>query len=529
VGHSHRAVIQLPSPDYKKSKYAGFVWHRTSWLVLLAALMSLSVVACASDGDDPVDAATPQPGATAGATASGVTSTPDANSNAGSSASTARPTTGVDPDPTADPNSDPVPTPSTPGRGATPVPTQSTGTGSQPDPTPEGKAGDLARIGELVSGIRELSAGGNPNVSLVDKQRIAEELAEDFADPDVLAEIADLDVLLKLQGLIPQDSSLMEIEQALLEGAVVGLYNHETGELLVLVSGEEVSVKEEAVYSHEYAHLIQDANFDLSVLYEDAKGDSEREGALQALVEGEATFIETIYGARTFLAEDLGELLAIDPADLEVLLATPDFLLASISWPYTAGFGFVNSIWQQGGMSALNDVWGDLPETTEQVIHPEKYLTDEYPEAPPALPDMAAILGDGWSVQDDDVLGEAYISLWLEALGTETAVAAQAAAGWGRDGYQLLDGPGDRTAMGLLIEWDDPDTDALQFSAAFEAVLDADAAFTRLEGDDMTIARWDGPGGILAFALDGATGAAGVAVAPSVDEATALLDALVDG
>jgi len=474
--------------------------------------MSLAAVACASDGDDPSDVATPEPGATAGATVSGVASTPEPTSTAGPAEST----------------SDPVPTPSTPGRGATLVPTQSTGTGSQPDPAREGKPGELARIGEVVSGIRELAAGGDPNVSLVDKQRIAEELAEDLADPEVLAEIADLEVLLKLQGLIPQDSSLLEIEQALQERAVVGLYNHETGELLVLGGGEELSVKEEAVYSHEYAHLIQDINFDLSVLFEEAKGDSEREGALQALVEGEATFVESIYGARTFLPEDLDELLAIDPAVLAVLLATPDFLLSALSWPYTAGFGFVNSIWQQGGMSALDDVWANLPETTEQVIHPEKYLADEYPNAPPALPDMVAILGDGWSVQDEDVLGEAYISLWLEALGTETAVAAQAAAGWGRDGYQLLDGPGDEIAMGLLIEWDDPDTDALQFSAAFEAVLDADATFTRLEGGDVTVARWDGPGGALAFALDGMMGAAGVAVAPSMDEATALLDALVD-
>ena len=444
--------------------------------------MSLAAVACASDGNDPGDVATPQPGATAVATVSGVASTRDSTS---------------------------------------------TGTGSQPDPTSEGKPRQLARIGEVVSGIRELSAGSDPNVSLVGKQRIAEELAEDLADPEVLAEIADLEVLLKLQGLVPQDSSLLEIQQALLEGPVVGLYNHETGELLVLGGGEELSVKEEAVYSHEYAHLIQDINFDLSVLFEDAKGDSDRERALEGLAEGEATFVESIYGGRTFLAGELDELLAIDPVVLSVLLATPDFLLSSLRWPYTAGFGFVNSIWQQGGMSALDDIWANLPETTEQVIHPEKYLADEYPNAPPVLPDMVAILGDGWSVQDEDVLGEAYISLWLEALGTETAVAAQAAAGWGRDGYQLLEGPGDEIAMGLLIEWDDPDTDALQFSVAFEAILDADATFTRLEGGDVTVARWSGPGGVLAFALDGATGVAGVAVAPSVDEATALLDTLV--
>ena len=126
------------------------------------------------------------------------------------------------------------------------------------------------------------------------------------------------------------------------------------------------------------------------------------------------------------------------------------------------------------------------------------------------------------------MFGEAIISLWLESRGAETAVAAQAGAGWGRDAYTVLTGPSGASAMGLVIEWDDPGTDALQFSAVLEAVLDADAAFTRLESGDVTISLWDGPGGTLAFALDGSTGAAGVAVAPTLQQATALLSALVD-
>ncbi|MDP6824282.1 MAG: hypothetical protein QF554_13430, partial [Dehalococcoidia bacterium] len=62
----------------------------------------------------------------------------------------------------------------------------------------------------------------------------------------------------------------------------------------------------------------------------------------------------------------------------------------------------------------------------------------------------------------------------------------------------------------------------------FEGVLDADDAFARIEGGDVTVAAWDGPGGALAFALDGTTGAAGVGVAPTAEQAMALLDALVD-
>ena len=44
---------------------------------------------------------------------------------------------------------------------------------------------------------------------------------------------------------------------------------------------------------------------------------------------------------------------------------------------------------------------------------------------------------------------------------------------------------------------------------------------------DVRIIRWGGPGGALAFALDGATEMAAIAVAPSVDEAAVVLDTLV--
>ena len=490
-----------------------------NWFVMLAGLVCLVAIACASDGDSEQDEPIPRasPVETIPAPPPTPIGGPDATPISGAHPeSTALPTALITATP---PNAASEPPSST----TTSIPLSPVAT----VPALTGIAAELARISKLVSEIRELSADGEPNVALVDRDRIAAELAEDLDDPEVLAEIADLEVLLKLLGLIPQDESLLEIERRLLEGAVIGLYNHDTGELLVLGGGEEVSATEESVYSHEYVHLLQDVNFGLGELFDKAEEDSERMSALQALAEGEATFIETIYVARQFTDQDLAELFDIDPDSLAALEAAPDFLRLALQWPYIVGFEFVNSLWRQGGMSALDAAWADLPETTEQIIHPEKYHADEYPESAPSLPDLAAILGAGWDVRDVDVLGEAYIGIWLEALGADRNSALRAADGWGRDGYVLLDGPSGGSALGLLIEWDDPATDALQFSTAIERALDAADDFARLDGGSATIAVWDGPGGVLAFALDETTGAAGVAVAPTLDQATALLNALV--
>ena len=493
------------------------------WLVILAGLVGLVAIACASNAERETGGPTPRAMPTATIPAPTSTPAPAANPEA-------TPISGARTESTATPAASasatpPVATPEPPPATVTAMPTPP----ATSVPVLTGKAAELARINELVSGIRELSSDGEPNVALVDRDRIAAELAEELDDPDVLIEIANLEVLLKLLGLIPQDESLLEIERSLLEGAVVGLYNHETGELLVLADGEELSASAKSVYSHEYAHLLQDVNFGLGDLFENAEQDSERTGALQALAEGEATFIETIYVARQFTDQDRAELFNIDPESLAAFEAAPDFLRLSLQWPYLTGFAFVNSIWQQGGMSALDAVWADLPETTEQIIHPEKYRADEYPESALVLPGLAAILGEGWAVRDVDVFGEAFIGIWLEALGAVRILAAPAADGWGRDGYVLLDGPSGESAMAVLIEWDEPATDALLFSITLEIALDASAGFNNVDGGDETIEMWNGPGGVLAFALDETTGAAGVVVAPTADQATALLNALVGG
>src|SRR3990172_7807253 len=106
------------------------------------------------------------------------------------------------------------------------------------------------------------------------------------------------------------------------------------------------------------------------------------------------------------------------------------------------------------------------PDSTEQILPPEKYAVGEGPVAI-ASPDELGRLGAGWTETLADTLGELTISVWLEpAGGTEDAAAA--AAGWGGDRVTMYEGPDGAWLIVWSTAWDTP-ADAAEFAAAAAA------------------------------------------------------------
>ena len=133
------------------------------------------------------------------------------------------------------------------------------------------------------------------------------------------------------------------------------------------------------------------------------------------------------------------------------------------------GLAFADTLYQQGGWPAVDAAYDRLPESTEQILHPEKYLAEEGPkpvEASVTVDD----LGDGWTERRADSVGELGISVWLES-SAGPAVAAEAAAGWGGDRAVLLEGPDEAWLLSWLTSWDTP-ADAEEFTAAAADLLD---------------------------------------------------------
>jgi len=153
----------------------------------------------------------------------------------------------------------------------------------------------------------------------------------------------------------------------------------------------------------------------------------------------------------------------------------------------------------------LDDLYDDLPRSTEQILHPEKFRAGEEPVTVELPATLASGLGTGWTEAAQDTFGEFQLGVWLRESGITASDASAAAAGWGGDRLAVLDGPDEAWAVVMRSTWDTED-DALAFrQAAGDAVADAAHPATVIaDGRDITV--------VFASAqdvLDRAVGAAG--------------------
>jgi len=135
----------------------------------------------------------------------------------------------------------------------------------------------------------------------------------------------------------------------------------------------------------------------------------------------------------------------------------PPVLRDLLILPYLVGRDLARAVVASGGAEAMIAAWERPPESTEQVLHPEKFLSREAPRPVVPRPDPGAgrLLAQG-------VLGELLLRTLLDQEGE-----APATSGWGGDAWRLWD-TGGPTVLVWKSVWDPPD-DAAEFEAGLRA------------------------------------------------------------
>jgi hypothetical protein len=325
----------------------------------------------------------------------------------------------------------------------------------------------FAEIRGQVVGIRGLQPTAAVEPVTIDEAQLRKNLEAEFDATYTLGQLKDTEDLLISLGLLPGGSSLRTLTLDLQAGQVAGYYSPEKNELFVVNRTGTLGPVDEATYAHEFTHQLQDQHFDLEALGIDSVDQSDRSLARLALVEGDAVSVQTTWMTANLDAREMGELLkaALDPAALEALNSAPAYLRDTAIFPYQDGLAFVTRLLAKGGYPAVDAAFADPPDSTEQILHADKYLTREAPVAvkvPSATPD---VLGAGWTMVGQDTLGELILRTWLTDGGVAATAARTAAAGWGGDRLALYRGPDGKTAVLLRTTWDTPG-DAEDFAAA---------------------------------------------------------------
>jgi hypothetical protein len=352
---------------------------------------------------------------------------------------------------------------------------------------------------------RGLKPSENVDRQLYSPDQLRQKVLDDFLE-DYSAEDSQTDALtLAAFGLLEPDFDLYTFYTDLLSEQIAGFYDQKTKEMVV-VQGEGFGGPERLTYAHEYTHALQDQNYDIENglnFNDDAcDADSERCAAIQALIEGDATLEEYNWFYANGTAEDQSEIMDFyNNLEMPIFDSAPEFLAMDFTFPYEYGYAFVESLYSQGGWGSVDRAYQDLPVSTEQILHPERYPDDK--PIPTSLPDFAGTLGDGWEEIDRGTMGEWYTYLIL-AKGQDTNAqlddteAQTAAEGWGGDAYVVYhNADSGETVMVLQTTWDSTD-EAAEFAAAFR-----DYATGRFGSS--TSDQWQGADGYHTFDLDGDT------------------------
>ncbi|KPJ61841.1 MAG: hypothetical protein AMS15_05675 [Planctomycetes bacterium DG_23] len=293
-------------------------------------------------------------------------------------------------------------------------------------------------------------------------------LAEEMSDEEIKA----AEKTLVKFGLIPHDLDLKETIVELFVENVGGFY-YPKEKRLVLV-GQSPFVYQglwgEVLLAHELTHALTDQHFDLEKFLPSQRGNDDFDLARQAVGEGDATLIMFEYMLRGW-DKDAGqvpglltmlELSAAVPAPA-TLKTLPLVFRENLIFPYARGYHFVSRIKEKDGWDAVNRLYQNPPSSTEEILHPEKFLAGNDRAVKVSLPDLSEILGETYQPLDQNTLGELNIAILLiEFLGAEEA--SKAAVGWAGDEYASYE------AEGILIVWLtlwDTAEDAQEFYSAY--------------------------------------------------------------
>lgn len=329
-----------------------------------------------------------------------------------------------------------------------------------------------ASIEEQVRAIRGLEAKRPVDPKIIDDAGIRKLAAESFRKDNPRELIAANERLLTALGLLEPSASLEDLYVDLLGSQIAGLYSPDDKQLYVVSRSGNLGPSQKVTFAHEYTHALQDQNFDLSGFELDTIGEGDRAIARLSLIEGDATLVMTLWQIDNLTQAELIQMLgeALNPEATRILEEFPPIIVKSLLFPYTSGLNFTQRL-QGRGWEAVNAAFAKPPDSTEQILHPEKYDAGELPVAVDLPADLAARMGDGWSRGLTDRMGEFGLSVWLDEAGDmSTRDAATAAAGWGGDQVVLLDGPQQRWAVVMRTAWDTAQ-DAAEFESAVAPVV----------------------------------------------------------
>jgi hypothetical protein len=297
---------------------------------------------------------------------------------------------------------------------------------------------------------------------------------EDKTDAERYADTKTLEAF----GLIPKGFPLDSFMLDVLTDQVAGLYDPKAKEFYIAdwISADE----QKTVMAHELTHALEDQSFHIDPWIKAARPNDDAELARDSVSEGTALAAMFDYSLQdqNMSVRDIPDMTvmirsgAVAEMDKDPLLAkAPTYIRDELLFPYLAGTGFSQQFLKaHTGWKDLKILFDNPPVSTQQILHPELYLTGVKPEKV-TLPEWKGIVPEDWKLLEANVLGEFGLDEVLKQfLGQGRADTLSPA--WVGDRYAVFESEKTKkTALVYRLALDNAD-DAARFCGQYSEALE---------------------------------------------------------
>jgi hypothetical protein len=272
--------------------------------------------------------------------------------------------------------------------------------------------------------------------------QFAKQISQDEIDTDVEEN--------KMIGLFPPDLKIQRKDLADMTLELAGFYDDHHKDIVIIDRPLTVVLPDRyrnavtqmrkldtmGVLGHELTHALQDQYFDIGATQKKYKGNSDRELAYKAIVEGDATLsgFSVVTGRVDDETIDYfnSHLQDIVPVFMGRMEGKPRAMTYPFIFQYTEGARFVAEAYHRNKWDGVNALFKGVPTSTQQIMHPELYFDHPTPAVTVKLEGYEKALHD-WKKIDEDTLGELMLKIMLERTMGEGTPYVQASEKWAGD------------------------------------------------------------------------------------------------
>src|SRR5579871_363551 len=367
---------------------------------------------------------------------------------------------------------------------------------------------DIQQIESDLSSLTGLSFKHHVPYTVISRDELRSFLDERMKDSMKPEDMRAEELTLKMLGLLPPNFDLRKSTVDLLTEQAAAFYDYHKKKLFILEN--ETGVEARMALVHELAHALADQNFHLNHYVQDEARSDDAETARLAVMEGQASWLMTAYlskqgGGPSDVPEPILKLMQSSmetgAEEYPVFSKSPLYIRESLVFPYAQGIAFQDAVYRRIGREAFMEVFRRAPLSTQQVIHPERYLAEEKPELPelPQLPTTK-----GFRVLASGTLGEMDYRTLLTQY-AEKPAAEKTAAHLNGSVYELIENKREKyPVLALASIWESADS-AREYLRMYRRVMEQKWKKLEVEREDENGLMGRGDSGYFRLSVTGRT------------------------